>query len=112
MPTTRKKTPVKRTPPSAPRVKLSDLLKKLNTVYEAIFGRWDEEQLRDVPGMREDIKGIKDQMRLLRYGLVALGVLVSFGTAKAVGIPTQHIGEGAQLVWQYVQYALTHPSPP
>jgi hypothetical protein len=119
MPTAKSK-PVKPTKPATPRSEaamIKALLaavgaceKTTAIVHDAIFGRWDEMENRQVVGLREDFKAVKDRLDLAEahdverdgreearekrnvrifYIGAALSVVVFL---KSLGVPTDQIG--------------------
>jgi hypothetical protein len=100
---------------------LQALTKAINAMTElsttlnvAMFGRWDKETNKKIPGVVDDIKTINERMdardKRDRVTWFVLALFLSLGAANSIGVPTKEIGQSlAQQFWQAV---VTHAPPP
>jgi len=66
------------------------LTKTVETLDRAIFGRWDETQNKNIPGLQERLTNME---RLLKRVIWAGSVVASVLLLRAIGVPTDEIGK-------------------
>lgn len=98
---------------------LAEAVKAITALGEkldiAIFGRWDKDENREIPGLIRNVKTINERLdarekrdRWLWGGIFLIACL---GTSGQYGLlPAKEIGQSiAQNFWQYV---VSHPATP